>query len=408
MKKKNPSRILLITAACLLAAGTAACKGKTEETKARTEEASEGREEKAAEAKKDGAEELDYDNMTAEDLVKDLIDKENLSDEEYLWLLSTYRYVPINDDLSIDYNNITTKAFSLLNDKGVGYGCSEESLKKLLASEYPQLRAEAYENMDSLFGISDEHKEMAKEALKTERDPFVLCAGIRALGNEGGSDPEAAAFLLDMAKHEDPRVRSEAAVWIGSSWNKNMEGAVEAEITMMNDPDEEVASNACRYCGGLGDDRVVEPLQAILNDDERYEDHGECIASLTELWLDYPFHENTSEAAYRACMEYYRRTPRSENVPFWTTISEPGNISEDRFSAWREKATYYDPAELISVMTELALDPAVNWIGRGGAFDVIKAHGGKEALEALKPQVDALTDENASLVQSSFEEKLKD
>ena len=61
MKKKTPSRILLITAACLLAAGTAACKGKTEETKTRTEEASESRAEKAGEAKKDG-EELDYDN----------------------------------------------------------------------------------------------------------------------------------------------------------------------------------------------------------------------------------------------------------------------------------------------------------------------------------------------------------
>lgn len=59
-------------------------------------------------------------------------------------------------------------------------------------------------------------------------------------------------------------------------------------------------------------------------------------------------------------------------------------------------------------MKEIALDPNADWLGRTAAFDVIKTHGGREALEAIKPEVDALTDKDASLVQDSLEDELKD
>ncbi|EFM38886.1 hypothetical protein HMPREF0379_1388 [[Eubacterium] yurii subsp. margaretiae ATCC 43715] len=41
---------------------------------------------------------LGYANMTAEDLIKDFKDKKELSDEDFVWLVSTYQYVPINEE----------------------------------------------------------------------------------------------------------------------------------------------------------------------------------------------------------------------------------------------------------------------------------------------------------------------
>ena len=41
---------------------------------------------------------LGYANMIAEDLIKDFKDKKELSDEDFVWLVSTYQYVPINEE----------------------------------------------------------------------------------------------------------------------------------------------------------------------------------------------------------------------------------------------------------------------------------------------------------------------
>ncbi|EJP23260.1 hypothetical protein HMPREF1142_1835 [Peptostreptococcaceae bacterium AS15] len=43
---------------------------------------------------------LGYANMKAEYLylIKDFKDKKELSDEDFVWLVSTYQYVPINEE----------------------------------------------------------------------------------------------------------------------------------------------------------------------------------------------------------------------------------------------------------------------------------------------------------------------
>ena len=51
---------------------------------------------------------------------------------------------------------------------------------------------------------------------------------MRALGNEGGKDAEIGKFLLSAAKNENAVVRRQAAVAIGSTWNKTLDGAVVA------------------------------------------------------------------------------------------------------------------------------------------------------------------------------------
>lgn len=405
MKKRNWYSAAILVTAGMLCLSAAACGQKTEETKA----AMSGEEKTAGQksgvgTEKETEETLDYENMTAEELIQDYEGQEKLSDEDFVRLTSTYRYVPITENLELDYSkDITGKAFQLLDDQGIEYHCSEASMKALLGSEYPQVRGKGFEWMPDLFGLSDANAALAKEALKTEKDPYVLKAAIQALGNEGGANPDVAAFLLAMAKHENPRVREQAAAWIGSPWNQSMEGAVEAELSLMQDEDNNVAKMACEYSGALGDDRFIAPLGEILDDNTRYELHSACMDSLARMWLDFPSHENTNPEAYRVSMEYLKKTPRDANVPAWAAISTLCDISEDSFRGWKEKADYYDAAELIDAMTEIIKDPDAAWLSRSSAIQAVKSHGGKEALEALKPVVDGLTDKDAEQLQSMFE-----
>ena len=56
---------------------------------------------------------LDYANMTADDLLKDIKDQQNVTLDEFVALVSTYSYVTITDDLELE-ENITTEAIKNL------------------------------------------------------------------------------------------------------------------------------------------------------------------------------------------------------------------------------------------------------------------------------------------------------
>ena len=358
------------------------------------------------EAKGDASDELDYANMTEDDLVKDLIDKESLTEEEVLWLDSTFRYVDFDEYLTLP-SCISYKAFSLLSDKGVKYEISDKHLETLLKSEYPQLRVRAMEHMFSFFGLSDEHKEMVKELVKTETEPAVIKEAIATLGNSG-NDPEVGAFLIASAKHEDPRIRETAASWIGSYWNDKMEGAVEAELELMKDEDIKVAEAACRNCENMTDKRILEALKEALNDDEKYELHGSCMDSVIYMWLNYPSHEKYNKEAYKISMDYFKKKPRTKNVPYWIAVSHMDKINEDKFDAWKKKAKYYKPKEIVEVMTEIIKDKNADYLARCCAVDVIAKHGGKKAFKDLKPIIKKLKDEQADSIRDAYKSKEKE
>jgi len=356
-----------------------------------------------SEAKGDASEELDYANMTEDDLVKDLIDKESLTEEEVLWLDSTFRYVEFDKFLNLP-SCISYKAFDLLNDKGVKYEFSEKNIETLLKSKYPQLRVRAMEHMFSFFGLSDEHKEMVKELVKTETEPAVIKEAIAILGNSG-NDPEVGAFLIASAKHEDPRIRETAASWIGSYWNDKMEGAVEAELELMKDEDIKVADAAYRNCNNMTDKRILEALKEALNDDEKYELHGSCMDSVIYMWLNYPSHEKYNKEAYKISMDYYKKKPRTKDVPYWIAVSHLDKVNEDKFDAWKKKAKYYKPKEIVEVMTDIVKDKNADYLARCCAIDVIAKHGGKKAFKDLKPIIKKLKDEKADSIRDAYKSK---
>ena len=354
-----------------------------------------------------GSEKIDYANMTEDDLIKKFIkDEKNITLDEFINLASTYSYTTINDKLELD-ENITDKAIKKLKDNKATLPAAKEFVEPLLKSDSPQVRGYAFSNIATFFGASDSHKAAAKEILKTEKEPYVIKRAVKALGNEGGRDAEIGKFLLNAAKNENAVVRRQAAVALGSSWNKTLDGAVDAEIKLMKDSDNEVRKAAYEYAGLLGDDRVVAPISEMLKNDADADLHSSGVRGLVWLWYDYPSHKNTSEAAYRATIDYLKTTPGSNKVPAWAAVTSFTNKSNQNYASWRERATYFNTDELYEVMLGIVKNENLSHLARGYACKPVAAHCSKEQFEAFGEVVNALTDKNAKFIQGEYQNQAK-
>ena len=348
---------------------------------------------------------LDYANITAEDLLSRIANRDSLTKDEYKWLISTYSYATIKDDLTLE-KNITDEALSKLDSKAKP--SLSEILPDLLKSESPQVRGYAISQITSLLGVSKTNLELAKELIKTETNEYVLVKATRALSNEAKNGKEIAEFLIKMASHENAKIRNEAAIALGNSWSIDVDGAVEAVIKLMNDKDATVRKTACKYSGKLADESVIEPLVKILKNADDADIHGSCVEGLTYLWYDYPFFKNTSEKAYKATMDYLKTTPRTEKVPSWTAVGAFKTTStQDSFKEWKKKATYFDTDEIYDIMVDIIKDKDAAYLARTSAIDVVKAHCSEKQFKDLKTVIDGLTDSKASTVKSAYETKAK-
>ncbi len=345
---------------------------------------------------------IDYANMTEDDLIKEFIkDEQNITLDEFVNLASTYSYATINNKLELD-ENITDKAIKKLKDNKATLPAAKEFVEPLLKSDAPQVRGYAFSNIATFFGVSDSHKASAKEILKTEKEPYVIKCAVKALGNEGGKDAEIGKFLLDAAKNENAVVRRQAAVALGSTWNKTLNGAVDAEIELMKDSDNDVRKAAYEYAGLLGDDRVVAPISEMLKNEADADLHSSGVKGLVWLWYDYPSHENTSEAAYRATMDYFKTTPGSDKVPAWAAVTSFINKSEENYDAWKAKATYFNTDELYEVMLGLVKNENLGRMTRGYACKPVAVHCTRAQFDALGTVINALSDKDAKFIQDEY------
>lgn len=345
---------------------------------------------------------IDYANMTEDDLIKEFIkDEQNITLDEFVNLASTYSYANINDKLELD-ENITDKAIKKLKDNKATLPAAKEFVEPLLKSDAPQIRGYAFSNIATFFGASDSHKASAKEILKTEKEPYVIKCAVKALGNEGGKDAEIGKFLLDAAKNENAVVRRQAAVALGSTWNKTLDGAVDAEIELMKDSDNDVRKAAYEYAGLLGDDRVVAPISEMLKNEADADLHSSGVKGLVWLWYDYPSHENTSETAYRATMDYFKTTPGSDKVPAWAAVTSFTNKSEKNYDAWKAKATYFNTDELYEVMLGLVKNENLGRMTRGYACKPVAVHCTRAQFDALGTVINALSDKDAKFIQDEY------
>ena len=353
----------------------------------------------------DPNEKIDYANMSADDLLSRIKDKEHVTADEYVWLVSTYSYVKVNDDFTLE-KNVTDEALKSIDAKAKPN--QDDYMERLIKSEAPQVRGYALSLMPTITGVSEKNLNLATELIKTEENEYVLYNAVKALSNEAGSSQEIASFLIKMASNKNAKIRMQAASALGNSWSRGVPEAVETVIKLMNDEDKEVRKTACKNAGKLNDERVIEPLVKILNNYSDADIHGSCVEGLTTLWYDYPFFKNTSEKAYTATMDYFKKTPRTDTVPAWTAVGAfKTTTTQDSFTEWKQKATYFNTNDLYNVMVEIIKDRNANYLARTAAIDEIKSHCTDEQFKSLKTVIDSLTDAKASSIKTAYDNKAK-
>jgi len=359
----------------------------------------------APEAKSDGD---DCSKVTVESLKAIVKDKTKATSDEYAEIVEAYRCCTI-DEASLSYdrkNCVVDEALKQLRDEKVKIPSIDQIAARLVKSSSPLVRGKGYASFSGLFGASNKDISLAKDAIKNEKDAYGLRELVAGLSNEGNKDPEVAKFLLDMAKHEHKAVREKAAIALGNTWSDRVEGAADAIIELMADSDESVAKIACSGAGKLKDEKVIEPIVNILNDESKAKLHADCVRGLATMWIDYPFHKNHNENAYKATMDYLKKIPRTKDIPAWNAIAAINNVANSRgeFDNWKKEATWFKIDEFNAVMTDLIKDDEFNWLGKGPAMKAIAAYGGKAELEKIGPVVEGLSDQK---VKDSYKRELE-
>ena len=351
-----------------------------------------------------GVTKKEYQNMTAQDLLDRIKDLENLTEDEAVELVSTFAYVDYDEEFNRE-ENITDEALKEIRDAGGSLPDSESFLETLITSENAKVRAYGFGELGGF--LSDTLGKTVKETLDKETDQVVLYAAIDSLSS-CGEDPYFAKFFIKMAENENPRIREEAAFAIGNRWSIGAEGMEETITKLMEDEDENVRATACSRAGELANDELLEPLMEILNDPDKIDLHDECFESLMTMWLDSPFYNNMSEAAYRATIDYLSTTPRTEGIPSWDCVFRLRNIDEEDLDEWKTKATYYDSDEICNIMIDILADPEADWLARNQAISVILTIGSDTQKEKLKSTVEGLTDDEASYLQEQYAEAIEE
>lgn len=351
-----------------------------------------------------------YDSMQPEDLLAMYVkDTTNVTPDEMVALTETLRFATLTNEPNDVYNiireaNITEKSFSLLDYKAKPE--LKEYIDKLLASEYPIVRGYAVQQMSSLVGTSNDDIQRVLKLVETETDEYVLREAVITLQNSLAKDPGVVDFMKKMAESDSPKIRNRVAIAFGNPWSKDVDGAIDEVLKLMQDENQDVRKTAIQYSGGLQDETIIEPIVEILNDPEQSKLHGACIEALEDMWYDYPIQEDTNEAAYNATMDYFKTTPRSENVPYWAAVGQFKMKSSTSYDTWKESATYFNTDDWYNVMVDIIKDPDANWMSRTAAIEEIKAHCSADQFASLKDIIDGLdaeADKNANHIVEKYE-----
>lgn len=411
---KNKKVISILMAAAMLAM-SAAC-GTTKPAENNTAVSAEAEKTQKAETKAEDSEEncvlagitkKEYESMTAQDLVDRIKDVTNITDEEMTALFATYAYVAYDENY-LWKDSITSEAMQLIRDNGGSLSYSNDVIDALIKSDNPGARAYGFSCMGSYFGTTDAQNSIAVEVLANENAPIVCVNALQSL-NKNASIPEIAQFFLRMAEHEDPVVRKYAAEAIGDPASAGVTGMTDAIIKLMGDENEEVKKSACTHAGNLGDERVVESLTTILNDEHQIDIHEACVEGLVNMWYDGSTFEHNSEAAYRACLSYWAKTPRTSEEPSannFNMLSSKSSAQNDRYETWKQQATYFNPEELGNVMLDIVKDENAAWMTRVCAAKVILIHCGDTQKSELQNVIDGLSGSDADLIRSNYEQFL--
>ena len=379
MKKLFLSIAILTTSVCMMAS----CGNKAANTGSESAEA-------AVEAADDNSPAMQLLNSVdfTEEGLKSMIktpEKEPLTADEFEALYLAYSKVDLKDNLELGQNFVGKVKNAVLSNHKRPANASE-IFQKLLSNASPQVRGVAVQQFKTIFGVNDGDISKLVQILNNEKAPYVIKEGIKTLSNEM-KKPEVAKFILSQISSDNKYIRKAVALSVGNYWSKGVDGMADAAKKLMADSDEDVQKTILSHVGELSDDSLVPELEKVLNDPAQAKLHGDAMRSLYTMWYGYPKHENTSKAAYTVALNYLKKTPRTNDIPAWTSIGALETQNAKEINGWKARATYYKDAEWVKVMMDIATDANANWIGRTSAVKVIAKIGSKSDLEKVKSAV---------------------
>ena len=392
-------KILMIAMATALTGATfTACGKKTDEGGEKTAAPAEAVAGAAAAT-------MDCSKVTEESLVAS-VKGETPTEEESLKIVEALQCCKVDDKLNRNRECETTRAIDALKKAKKQLALTPAMADKLVKHSSNLVRAYPAERYSAFWGNEGKDIDAMAKAYVGEKDPYVLKTIASYAASSANKSQELGKLFIGMLKHDNDEVRRMGVRALGSPHAAEVEGVVDALIPMLKDANVDVAKTACENIGRLGDDKAVEPIVAVLNDESKSDLHGSCMKGLQWRWLDYPAHKSTSEAAYKASLDYLNKTPRSEKVPAWNAVGMFNSVSSSNFNAWKGKAAYYKPAELVAAYSSIVKDTTTDWRARQAALKGIATHGKKADVEALRSAIDA--DPKKTILQSTFDKAIED
>lgn len=158
----------------------------------------------------------EYEQMTADDLLKTIKDPENVTLDEYVAIVETLKFVDITENLELK-KNITEEALKKMKSNPK----VSEYVPILIKNEAPQVRGRAHANAYPVYSSNPEFLAEVKEMLKTEKDPYVLYYALYTLSTRVATDPEIGEFVQEMTNNENEKVRQYAIKLINEANTAN-------------------------------------------------------------------------------------------------------------------------------------------------------------------------------------------
>mgnify|MGYP004581289591 CR=1 FL=1 len=389
-------KIILIAMATALTGATFTACGK------KTDDVADG----SAVAQAGNAPTIDCSAVTEESLIAS-VKGATATEDESIAIFEALQCCKIDDKLERNSKECeVTRAIEALDKDKKKLVRTTKVADKLVKHPSNIVRAYPLERYATFWGKKAENVDAMAKAYADEKDPYVLKSIAQYAASSANDSQELGNLFKSMLKNDNDIVRNKAVGALGSPHAVKVEGVVDALTPMINDSNIDVAKRACEGIGRLHDDKAVEPIVAALNDEAKSDIHGSCLKGLQWLWLDFPSHESTSEAAYKASLDYLNKTPRSEKVPAWIVVGAFNSISASKINAWKDKATYYKPADLVAAYSAIVKDTATDWRARQAALKGIAVHGTKADVEALRASIEA--DPKKTVLQSTFDKALTD
>lgn len=344
-----------------------------------------------------------YAALTADDLISKLIkDKAAPTVEEYTALIETIELAELDERFNFA-DNATNDAFLQLKSDGATLPNILDCANAIIANDSAKVRAYYYSKLGNVFfDESTAYYAPIKTKVLAETEAIAIAYAFRYLASNFRSDAEFCNFVLSHKDNENVMVRK----WFSSAVTylqpADKTPFVDAVIELLGDEDADVVTEAALNCGTLEDDRLVEPLAKILKDENLADAHDDALTSLIRMWYDYPAHDNYSEAAYKATMDYLKGDYASADLPNWLGLSKMATKGT-KYDAWAAKATYVNNDEIVEAAKNIFEDEAKAKLVRTQCISIIGVFGDKADLEALQATIDKV---ESATDKSSYQSKL--